>query len=145
MKLKCPLLLKPLATIVQENSQSFYPSEPFRISHVTMRHPVIGGDFAKFCGLLRIYQLQSYLKCGIISKATSQLDQVRKYSSRIDLAELEFKACFAKTSIKWHFVVELFINFEVDKSLQSKGGIGLVQGRLQKWTEHLILTLSIQT
>ena len=41
MKLKCPLLLKPLATIVQENSQSFYPSEPIRISHFTMRHPVI--------------------------------------------------------------------------------------------------------
>ena len=40
MKLKCPLLLKPLATIVQENSQSFYPSEPFRIIHFTMRHPV---------------------------------------------------------------------------------------------------------
>ena len=38
MKLKCPLLLKPLATI--ENSQSFYPSEPFRIMHFTMRHPV---------------------------------------------------------------------------------------------------------
>ena len=41
MKLKCPLLLKPLATIVQENSQSFYPSEPFRIYHFTMRHPVL--------------------------------------------------------------------------------------------------------
>ena len=41
MKLKCPLLLKSLATLVQENSQSFYPSEPFRISHFTMRHPVI--------------------------------------------------------------------------------------------------------
>ena len=40
MKLRCPLLLKPLATIVQENYQSFYPSEPFRISHFTMRHPV---------------------------------------------------------------------------------------------------------
>ena len=40
MKLKCPLLLKPPATIVQENSQSFYPSEPFRIYHFTMRHPV---------------------------------------------------------------------------------------------------------
>ena len=78
----------------------------------------------------------------MISKATSQLDQVRRYSSSIYLAELEFKACFAKTSIKWHFVVELFINFEVDKSLQSKGGRGLVQGRLKKWTEHSILTLS---
>ena len=31
MKLKCPLLLKPLATIVQQNYQSFSPSEPFRI------------------------------------------------------------------------------------------------------------------
>ena len=41
MKLKCPLLLKPLATIVQENSQPFYPSEPFRIIHFTMRHPVV--------------------------------------------------------------------------------------------------------
>ena len=41
MKLKCPLLLKPLATILQENSQSYYPSEPFRISHFAMRYPVI--------------------------------------------------------------------------------------------------------
>ena len=35
------ILLKPLATIVQENTQSFYPSESFRISHFTMRHPVV--------------------------------------------------------------------------------------------------------
>ena len=41
MKLKCPLLLKPLATIVQENFQSVYPSEPFRIIHTTMKHPVV--------------------------------------------------------------------------------------------------------
>jgi hypothetical protein len=40
MKLKCPPLLKPLPTIFQENFQSFYPSEPFRIYHFTMRHPV---------------------------------------------------------------------------------------------------------
>ena len=95
----------------------------------------MGGPSKNFHGvgigpLSKILAVKSYLKCGIISKATSQLDQVRKYSSSIDLAELEFKACFAKTSIKWHFVVELFINFEVDKSLQSKGGKGLVQGRL---------------
>ena len=32
--------LEAIATIVQENSQSFYSSEPFRISHFTMRHPV---------------------------------------------------------------------------------------------------------
>ena len=42
MKLKCPLLLMPLVTIDQENSQSFYPSEPFRIYHFTMRNPVLG-------------------------------------------------------------------------------------------------------
>ena len=30
----------PVATIIQENPQSFYPSEPFRIIHFTMRHPV---------------------------------------------------------------------------------------------------------
>ena len=47
MKLKCPLLLKPLATIVQVNSQSFYPSEPFRISHFTMRHPVTVQTFVR--------------------------------------------------------------------------------------------------
>ena len=40
MKHKCPILLKQLATIVQENSQSFCPSEPFRIIHFTMGHPV---------------------------------------------------------------------------------------------------------
>ena len=40
MKLKCPILLKPLATIVQQHYQSFYPSQPFRIIHFTMRHPV---------------------------------------------------------------------------------------------------------
>ena len=40
MKLKCPLLLKPLGTIIQENYGSFYPSEPFRILRFNMRHPV---------------------------------------------------------------------------------------------------------
>ena len=41
MKLKCPNLLKPLDTIIQENYQPFYPSEPFRILRFQMRHPVI--------------------------------------------------------------------------------------------------------
>ena len=41
MKLnKCPNLLKPLATIIQENYQRLYPSEPFRITRFQMRHPV---------------------------------------------------------------------------------------------------------
>ena len=42
MKLKCPLVMKPLVTKVQENSQSFYPSEPLRIIHFTMGHLVFG-------------------------------------------------------------------------------------------------------
>ena len=41
MKLKCPILLKPLDTIIQENYQPFYPSEPFRITRFKMRHPVV--------------------------------------------------------------------------------------------------------
>ena len=41
MKLKCPNLLKPLDTIIQENCQPFYPSEPFRILRFQMRHPVV--------------------------------------------------------------------------------------------------------
>ena len=57
MKLKCPLLLKPLATIVQKNSQSFYPLEPFRISHFTMRHPVFIGQIGQ---LICIFQFVPY-------------------------------------------------------------------------------------
>ena len=41
MKLKIPNYLKPLDTIIQENYQLFYPSEPFRITRFKMRHPVI--------------------------------------------------------------------------------------------------------
>ena len=40
MKLKCPILLKPLDTMIQENYWPFYPSEPLRITRFTMRHPV---------------------------------------------------------------------------------------------------------
>ena len=40
MKLKCPLLLKPLGTIIQKNYQSFYLSEPFTLARFKMRHPV---------------------------------------------------------------------------------------------------------
>jgi hypothetical protein len=40
MKIKCPNLLKPLDTMIQENFQTFYPSEPFRITRFQIRHPV---------------------------------------------------------------------------------------------------------
>ena len=41
MKLKCPKLLKPLGTLIHQNSQFYYPSEPFSFHHFTMRHPVV--------------------------------------------------------------------------------------------------------
>ena len=40
MKHKSAILLKPQGTIIQENYLVFYPSEPFRILHFNMRHPV---------------------------------------------------------------------------------------------------------
>ena len=40
-KLKCPNLLKPLGTIIQQNYWSFYPSEPFSFVHFNMIHPVL--------------------------------------------------------------------------------------------------------
>ena len=40
MKLKCPSLISPQCTINQKNCWSFYPSEPFTLDHITMRHPV---------------------------------------------------------------------------------------------------------
>ena len=72
MKLKCPILLKPLDTIIQENYQSCYPSEPLRITRFKMRHPVgfptrswktqFSGDHCKFwshkAGETKIWFLQ---------------------------------------------------------------------------------------
>ena len=45
LKVKCPNLLKLLGTIIQENYQPFYPSEPFRITRFQMRHPVSSNAF----------------------------------------------------------------------------------------------------
>ena len=53
-----------------------------------------------------------------MSKAISQPDHVRKKFSRIDLAEYESNACFAKSPIKW----DLLELIKEGKSLQSKGG-----------------------
>ena len=47
MKLKCPNLLNPLDTIIQENYQPFNSSEPFRITRFKMRHPVSIGKMDK--------------------------------------------------------------------------------------------------
>ena len=40
MKHKSPNLLKPLGTIIHQNSQFYYPSEPFSFHHFNVRHPV---------------------------------------------------------------------------------------------------------
>ena len=56
MKLKCPILLNPLDTIIQENYQPFYPSEPFRIIRFQMRHPVDSG---------KIYLLSNFLSSSL--------------------------------------------------------------------------------
>ena len=45
IKLKCPTLLKPLATVIQQNYWSFYPSEPFTFTRYTMRHPVCSSTY----------------------------------------------------------------------------------------------------
>ena len=40
MKHKSPNLLKPLGTIIHQNSQFYYPSEPFSFHHFNVRHLV---------------------------------------------------------------------------------------------------------
>jgi hypothetical protein len=39
-KLKCQNLLKPLGTIIYQNSQFYHSSEPFSFHHFNVRHPV---------------------------------------------------------------------------------------------------------
>ena len=57
MKLKCPILLKPLDTIIQENYHASYPSEPFRITRFKMRHPV-----EKVWNIEKIWNIQKKIK-----------------------------------------------------------------------------------
>ena len=45
IKLKFPNLLKPLGTIMQQNYQFFYPSQPFSFIHFNMMHPVLQSNF----------------------------------------------------------------------------------------------------
>ena len=40
IKYKSPILLKPLGTIIHQNSQFYHPSEPFSFHHFNVRHPV---------------------------------------------------------------------------------------------------------
>ena len=41
MKHKCQNLLKPLGTMICQNSQFYYPSDPFSFHHFNVRHPVV--------------------------------------------------------------------------------------------------------
>ena len=60
MKLKCPHLLKPLYTIIQENHLPFYPSKLFIITRFNMRHPVsrkitaTSKNFCPYCAVLQL-------------------------------------------------------------------------------------------
>ena len=72
MKLKCPNLLKPLDTIIQENHQPFYPSEPFRILRFQMRHPV---------GVLTVAAFYCSLPPRVFS--IFQVIMLRKFTSEI--------------------------------------------------------------
>ena len=38
---RSPKFLKPLGTLIYQNSQIYYPSEPLSFHHFTMRHPVV--------------------------------------------------------------------------------------------------------
>ena len=62
MKHKCPTLLKPLATVIQQNYWSFYPSEPFTFTRYTMRHPVYhdSSEFFLMHELLNLWKKVSY-------------------------------------------------------------------------------------
>ena len=54
MKLKCPNLLKPVGTMIQENYWSFYLSQPFRIIRFNMRLAVKHNKSPKY-----LYRVQS--------------------------------------------------------------------------------------
>ena len=60
MKLKFPHLLKPLATIIQQNHWFFYPSGPFSYDHFNMIHPV-KGEFFSYTFLRHFFNFQTFL------------------------------------------------------------------------------------
>ena len=55
MKHKSPNLLKPLGTIIHQNSQFYYPSEPFSFHHFNVRHPV-STDYTPLAMVFNILQ-----------------------------------------------------------------------------------------
>ena len=63
MKLKCPILLKLLDTMIQEIYRPFYPSEPFKITHFKMRHPVWSNSLLSEREILKMfYELVGFLQ-----------------------------------------------------------------------------------
>ena len=61
IKLKCPTLLKPLATVIQQNYWSFYPSEPFTFTRYAMRHPVCGCKWRNLRWLWVLFEIQIHV------------------------------------------------------------------------------------
>ena len=53
MKHKWATLVTMQPEIYHQNSQSFYPPEPFTLDHITMRHPVL----VPYATLIREYSL----------------------------------------------------------------------------------------
>ena len=51
MKHKWVTLVTVQPVIYHENSQYFYPSEPFEKNHITMRHPVTGRASVACCSM----------------------------------------------------------------------------------------------
>ena len=73
MKLKCPNLLNPLGTIIQENYQTFYPPEAFTLDHSVMRHPVVKLD--PISTRFTLNRLEMQQKCQIFVKLKTKFFQ----------------------------------------------------------------------
>ena len=70
-KLKCPHLLKPLGTIIQQNYWSFYPPEPFSFVHFNMIQPVVSTTIKDLNSNSAFYCMQNPLNLMCIFLHTS--------------------------------------------------------------------------
>ena len=61
IKHKIPTLLKPLGTIIHQNSQFYCPSEPVSFHHFNVRHPVYNLHLPSFIDKSRLIPTTAYL------------------------------------------------------------------------------------
>ena len=59
--------MKPLGTSIYQNSQFYYPSEPFNFHHFNVRHPVCGKIFVKVV-FLNIFLHSQLIKINFVTK-----------------------------------------------------------------------------